>query len=205
VSERGALLAEYIRANPKFEIASSIDGNYGHMGATLTDAVLQAGVKYETVVRPRVRRLLAEFPEARTTSAFADLLRSAGAEQLLMWKGKRKVVTLNALITLLLSDRVETEDDFRAWINMPGNLNRLRQINGIKDKTAHYLEILLGIQSVAVDRHLFAFLAEAGLHTRDYSEAHMLIREAAESLGIRPSYLDHSIWRYMSERKACDG
>jgi hypothetical protein len=35
---------------------------YGHMGATLTDAVLQSGISYETVVLPRVERILRDYP-----------------------------------------------------------------------------------------------------------------------------------------------
>jgi hypothetical protein len=64
----------------------------------------------------------------------------------------------------------------------------------------HYLQILVGTQTVAVDNHLFRFLAQAGLPTNSYDKAHQLISEAATLLGVEPSILDHSIWRYMSER-----
>ena len=64
------MLAEYIRAKRDFEIVKSIDGSYGHMGATLTDAVLQAGVKYETVVRPRVLRWRASVVPAESRNSF---------------------------------------------------------------------------------------------------------------------------------------
>jgi thiamine monophosphate kinase len=30
---------------------------YSHMGATITDSILQAGVKYDTVVIPRVKNI----------------------------------------------------------------------------------------------------------------------------------------------------
>jgi hypothetical protein len=195
-------LAEYIRIHSMLEIVTTMDGNYGHMGATLTDAALQAGVRYATVVRPRVQRLLVEYPQAKTSSAFLQLLTEHGAEALLSWKGKRKIDTLFELARLLVAESVETEDDFRIWIAMPQNLVRLKQIKGIKDKTANYFEILLGKPSVAVDRHLFRFLAEAGLPITDYDEAHALIRDAAILLDINVSLLDHSIWRYMSERSA---
>jgi hypothetical protein len=193
-------LASYIRSHPDFQIVTEMDGQYGHMGATLTDAVLQAGVKYDSVVRPRVQRLRRDFPRAHTTSAFQQLLRERGAAAVLQWSGGRKLETLAVLTELLRSEEVETEEDFRAWIRRPGNLARLREIKGIKDKTAHYIEILLGIQSVAVDRHLFRFLDEAGLPATNYEEAHILIRDAAAVLGVDASLLDHSIWRYMSTR-----
>lgn len=194
-------LVRYIRAHPTFTIVTSMDGAYAHMGATLTDAVLQAGVTYATVVRPRVHALRASHPEACTTSAFLALLEGEnGPETHLRWRGGRKIATLLELTRLLVAEGVETEDQFRAWVAVPGNLDRLRRIKGIKDKTANYIEILLGKQSVAVDRHLFRFLAEAGLPTSNYDEAHVLIRDAAVLLGVDVSLLDHSIWRYMSER-----
>jgi hypothetical protein len=194
-------LVRYIRSHPTFQIVSTMDGAYDHMGATLSDAVLQAGVKYATVVRPRIAALRANYPEARTTSAFLALLvKEEGPETLLRWRGGRKVATLLELTRLLVAEGVETEDEFRAWVAVPGNLDRLRRIKGIKDKTANYVEILLGKQSVAVDRHLFRFLSEAGVPTSDYDDAHALIRDAAILLGVEASILDHSIWRYMSER-----
>jgi endonuclease III len=193
-------LAEYIRVHPTLKIVTTLDGNYGHMGATLTDAALQAGVRYATVVRPRVQRLLAEYPQATTSSTFLKLLTELGSATLLQWSGGRKIDTLLELTRLLVAESVETEDDFRTWIAVPRNLDRLQKIKGIKDKTANYLEILLGKQSVAVDRHLFRFLAEAGLPITNYDEAHVLIRNAAILLDINISLLDHSIWRYMSER-----
>lgn len=193
-------LVSYLRSYPHFEIVSTMESSYGHMGATLTDAVLQAGVRYETVVRPRVHRLLKEYPEAGTSSAFLRLLEDRGPQAVLRWSGGRKAETILTLTRLLVAERVETEDDFRVWIGLPGNLARLRTIKGIKDKTANYIEILLGGQSVAVDRHLFRFLEEAGLPMSSYEEAHHLIRDAAVQLGVSVSLLDHSIWRHMSER-----
>lgn len=56
MSKYGTLIANLVRAHPDFETAASIDGTYGHMGATLTDGVLQAGINDETVVRTRVKK-----------------------------------------------------------------------------------------------------------------------------------------------------
>jgi hypothetical protein len=48
-------LVAFIRDLRGFGVVDYIDGNYGHMGATIIDAVLQAGVNYNSVVRPRVK------------------------------------------------------------------------------------------------------------------------------------------------------
>lgn len=103
-------LVDYIRSRGDFRIVTDIGSPYGHMGATLTDAVLQAGVRYETVVRPRVQKLLRDHPDARTTSAFAALLRDRGAAEILTWKG-RKLETLDQLVAFLLREQIETEPE----------------------------------------------------------------------------------------------
>ena len=52
---------------------------YHHMGATITDGVPQAGLRYETEVWPRVQHVMT-IPEAATTSGFLAVLRERGGE-----------------------------------------------------------------------------------------------------------------------------
>ncbi|MGD0415199.1 MAG: hypothetical protein ABSA80_07600 [Terriglobales bacterium] len=169
---------------------------YGHMGATLTDAVLQAGVTWKTTVLPRAERVRTNYPNASTTSGFARLVVELGPEAVLDWHGRKPRMLLELLV-VLLQHNIETEDQLPTWLEQPANRELLRQIKGIKDKTANYLA-----RDVAVDRHLFDFVAEAGAPTDRFSEAHQIIRDAAELLGIEPATLDYSIWLYMSERAA---
>jgi hypothetical protein len=168
------------------------------MGATLADAVLQRGIDYKAVVEPRVNNLKAAYPEAITTSAFAHILECDGAPKVLDWTDGAKPQTLVALVKVLLENGIETEEELREWLEVPKSIIRLHHVKGIKDKTTDYLKILVGIQTVAVDMHLFGFLEEAGVPTRDYAEAHRILHEVAELLGIEASKLDHSIWRYGS-------
>jgi hypothetical protein len=198
---KAEIVAAYIRAHPTFVIVESME-RYHHMGATLADAVLQRGIEYKTVVAPRIKAIVGAYPEATTTSAFSRVVSEHGAAQVLDWSEGQKPQTLLALIRLLLEYGVETEDDLRAWLERPENLELLQRIKGIKDKTTDYLQILVGIQTVAVDMHLFDFLAEAGAQTSDYAEARQVLRETAALLGVEPAKLDHSIWRYRSERPA---
>lgn len=195
------ILAAYIRNHPTFVIVASMD-RYRHMGATLADAVLQRGIDYDNVVRPRIERLLATHPDAKTTTAFASILEANGAPSVLSWASGQKPQTLVALVGLLLGEKIETEDELCVWLEDPKNVSHLKQIKGIKEKTADYLKILVGAQAVAVDMHLFAFLSEAGIPKNSYAEAHRIITGTADLLGIEPAKLDHSIWRYMSKRSA---
>src|SRR4051812_23630981 len=100
-------LATYLQSLPGFEIVIPLEGSYAHMGATLTDAVLQAGINYAHVVQPRVERVRLCYPEATTTSAFLSLLGRETPHRLLNWKGRRKLDTLLALTTFLVAQQVE--------------------------------------------------------------------------------------------------
>lgn len=62
-----------------------------------------------------------------------------------------------------IKEGVEAQDDLRAWLSEDTNISKLQTLRGIGPKTADYFKILAGISTTAMDRHLFAFLAEAGL------------------------------------------
>jgi hypothetical protein len=192
--EKAANLVGYIHVLPDFVIVETVDGDYDHMGATITDAMLQPGIRYETTVRPRVRRLLKQYPEARTTSGFLNLLVDVGPNELLRWKGAKPERVLG-VTRFFVEQNIETEAALREWLQEPSNSARLKQLRGIGDKTADYFRILVGI-------HLYAFLKAASIEVHSYDEAQRVINEAADLMGIDRRRFDHSIWKYMSTLKA---
>ncbi len=200
--KKAARLASYIRSLPDFTMVTPeiIDGNYDHVGATITDAILQAGINYKTVVRPRVQDLRDRHPEARTTSGFLRLLAQESPEKLLRFGGKKPQLVLE-ITRFFESQGIQTESDLRTWLQEPAHVDSLRQIKGIGNKTADYFGILVGIQGVAVDVHLSHFLEEAGLGQCAYDEAKQIVSLTADVLGVSRAVLDHSIWLYMSNRR----
>jgi endonuclease III len=195
-------LASYIRSLPDFAFVNEPMTPYSHVGATLTDAVLQAGVRYETVVSPRVRRLRETFPSHVTTSQFLGLLEEKGTEELLDWKaGTKKAVTLVALAEFFTAQCVETEEHLRDWLSKTGHAELLGDIKGIGPKTIDYLRLLVGLPAVAVDVHLRRFLQESGVDATDYADARRALVDAAEELGLPMEALDFSLWKYMSSRR----
>lgn len=98
---------------------------------------------------------------------------------------------------------METVVDLRAWLGQAINIPRLKQLRGIGDKTADYFKILAGLQTTAIDRHLFKFLEEAGCPSKDYDEAQSLLQAASAQLGVPYTVLDHNIRVFMSNRKNC--
>jgi endonuclease III len=172
---------------------------YYHMGATITDAILQAGLNYQHVVYPRVLRLLTYYSEYRTTCDFLILMQSFPLSDLINWKNERKLQSIKELSWLIYNNGIEDENQLADWLGDYDNINQIRQIKGVGPKTVDYLKMLSGTQSISVDRHLFGFLELAGIFSRSYQEANAIYSKVSELLGISKYELDRKIWLYMSK------
>ncbi len=201
IEEKASALARYAGSLDDFELVEPDGGDYGHMGATITEAILQAGLRYDTVVLPRVKLLRERHPEARTTSGFILLADRVGLKELIRWKDSEKPARIMGLANFLKDKGVETEDGLREWLRDEGHLIELKTLRGVGDKTVDYLRILAGIDTGAIDRHVLKFLAGAGVEAASYGEARSVINHAADSLGVKRTVFDRSIWHYMADRK----
>ncbi len=192
-------LAHYVQSLPSFELYKTIDGNYDHIGATVADAVLQANNKYSTHVKPRVNRILAQYPETRTTSSVLRLLESISATEFLDWRGIDRAERFRQILILFASEGIEVESDLQEWLSQESSLLKLRAIKGIGPKTIDYFKILVGVSTSAIDRHLLKFLELAGLSPCGYLDAQTIINATADILSVDRAYFDHSIWQFMSK------
>ena len=84
-SSRAVKLADFIRTLPDLNLQPPERRPYAHMGATLTDAVLQSGLNYRTVVYPRVRSVMERFPSATSTASFWTVLETHTPATVLNW------------------------------------------------------------------------------------------------------------------------
>lgn len=189
-------LAEYTRSLPDFVIQQEID-RYDHMGALIVDAILQTGIHYESVVKPRALRILHDYPAASTTSGFLKILSQAGPQQLLDFRGDKPIRVME-VTCLLRYEGIETVNELAVWLSNPANQVKLKRIKGVKEKTVDYIRILAGTETNAIDRHLVNFLHAAKVDFNSYEDASKIISAAATVLGISISHYDHSIWTYMS-------
>ncbi len=190
----------YVRSLPDFEHYQTIDGHYDHVGAIVADAILQANMKYATHVKPRVNRILDQYPETRTTSAVLSVLESTSASEFLKWKRSDRTERFTVVLELLAAEGVETEADLRQWLTHGSNFRKLRSIKGIGPKTIDYFQILVGISTSAIDRHLLRFLSDAAIVVSNYTEAQSIVNAAADILVVDRAHFDHSIWQYMSKK-----
>lgn len=191
-------LARYILSLEDFDMVGATKC-YNHMGATITDTMLQAGQRYDTVVWPRVERVRS-YRSARTTKGFLGLLERKEPKVVLEWKDDEKPSRVLNITRFFVEEGISTEDDLRIWLEKEENIKKLKRQRGIGPKTLDYLKMRVEMPTVAVDRHLVNFLGMAGIKWSGYEEARELIKEAAVELGKKESALDHSIWYYMSSK-----
>jgi hypothetical protein len=199
-SKVSALVA-FVGSLSGFKISKEIDGNYNHMGATIADAVLQANMKYESHVRPRINKIRQQHPQATTLSGLIQLLSEVPTTTFLDWRGVDRANRFNEVVELLSREGIDSEEEFKAWLSSDSNLLLLQEIRGIGPKTADYFRILTGFQTNAIDRHLLNFLKKAGIKATGYAEAQTVINLAADEMGIARAHFDHSIWTYMTKNR----
>ena len=194
-------LASFITSLEDFVVRPRSGANYDHMGAIICDAILQAGLNYATVVAPRVQTLLRRWPTARRTSVFVSMTRRFGLNGVLSWRDPEKPRRIKHLSDFLISHSIEVESDLHNWLSIEGNSESLSVVRGIGPKTIDYIKALVGLQTIAVDRHVRSFIKWAGVPLRDYDEIRAVTCKAADLLGYEYCALDHAIWSYVSERQ----
>lgn len=193
-------LFDYIQINEKMFDPVTQRTPYYHMGATITDSILQAGLNYKNVVYPRVAKLLKEFEDYKTTCDFIILFQTIPLNDLINWNNTVKLERITELSWFLYKNKIENEDNLSLWLNADDNIIKLLQIKGIGPKTIDYLKMLSGKQAIPIDRHLFGFLNLAGVFVKTYEEAHSIYCKVAEILNIKLYELDKKVWVFMSKQ-----
>ena len=164
-----------------------------HVGAVLADAVLQAGMNYRAFVEPRVTRVERNYPTAASVSGLLELLRTHDASTVLNCAHRRKCRTFGELAQLLAVEGVESAEDLRGWLQGAGARAKLMAVHGVAVKTAAYLRLLVGLESIAIDVHLRGAAEEVGVHGAD-EELEDLFSEAARRAGASLSKLAAALW-----------
>ena len=195
-------LKEYISQIDDFKFIEPEYCPYiNHVGALFTDTILQAGVNYRSVVWPRVAHVLDTFPYATTVSIFAEILEDYGTANVLHWSNAEKTQRMNELVLFCLDHQIETSRQLTEFMRYEHNVNMLKDIHGIGNKTCDYLKRLLGFDTVAVDRHIRSFIESADIFCNDYYDIKEIVEYAADFMEKTRRELDYSIWSYMSKKE----
>ena len=202
VGSASRVLVAHIGRLAGFSIVEKTGAAYDHVGAALSDAVLQSGINYRSVVWPRVAHILDLYPKLRTSPEFYALLRAHGAKTILNWKHEEKPRRLTELTRYCVQHNLVSCEDIAEHVCRGSGRQGLLAIRGIGPKTIDYLSGLLGIDAVAVDRHIFSFLRQAGVETADYQFVRRTVVKAAELIGISGRSLDYSIWAFGAAQRS---
>ncbi|WP_203615374.1 hypothetical protein [Streptomyces sp. SID13726] len=111
----------------------------------------------------------------------------------------QKAATAHAITDLLAANGVDTHDDLHTWLDHQANRTALRTVKGVGPKSIDYIGNLVGRSHVAVDVHLRAFAADAGVPDLHYEQLRAVYEETAALLGHDKGGLEHAVWRYKSE------
>ncbi len=161
----------------------------------LADCSLQAGLNYRTVVWPRVQRIQINYPLAAKLSGVKAIVEDGQTADFLAWKHPEKLSRFAGLVALLDSDAVETISDVREWLKRARSRDRLLSVHGIGPKTYDYMCCMVGIDRIAVDRHVKSFASDAGVGVNDYEDLQAVVSYAADLLGLPRRDFDAWIWQ----------
>lgn len=199
VLKEARTLANYIESMDYCDFNFVAPTPYNHIGALFTDIILQSGLNYSTVVKPRVARVFRLFPKANTVSAFDHTINENGINYVINWKNEIKGNRILSLIEYCKNEGIEYEKDLRSYLSEKPNCTKLLALKGIGPKTIDYTLKLLCVETVAVDRHIFNFISKAGINSSDYYEVKQIVEYAADLLQSSRIKLDSFIWLTMSK------
>lgn len=167
----------------------------GHLGAVLADSVLQAGLNYTTVVRPRVLAILRAYPNHHKISSLLGVIEDGKTEVFLNWRHHEKVTRFEALVVFMKHWGIEDVSDLRAGLASDEFCDAIQAVNGIGPKTVDYMACLVGIDSIAVDRHVRTFAKTVGVENDDYHFLRKSFCCAADLLSLPRREFDAWLWR----------
>jgi hypothetical protein len=193
-------IANYAQSLGLTDMAGGDRHTSNHLGAVLADCVLQAGLNYRTVVRVRIERILDLFPETATLAGTTELIKRGAVSDFLMWKHPEKIERFIRLVGVLESHQIENTHKLQLWLQGHDCRDRLLKVTGIGPKTVDYLCCLVGIDCIAVDRHVKVFAKDAGVEVRDYDRLKRVVSYAADLLGVSRRDFDSWIWHLVSQK-----
>lgn len=172
---------------------------YDHIGGLFIDVILQAGLNYNHVVKPRVQRIIEHYPESYTVSSLSATIEEYGIEEVMYWNHAVKVDRFRRLIEFCQTQQIDTCQDLYNFLQSENNRKLFVDVKGVGPKTLDYTMKLLGFDTIAVDRHIVGFVEAAGIVHHGYNATKQTVEYAADLMNVSRSSLDASIWLFMSK------
>lgn len=169
-----------------------------HMGVVLADSILQAGLNYATVVKPRIASILENYPHASTLGVLIEIVETEGTSTFLQWKHAEKVSRFDSLVRFVADVQIENTFELREALLNEEFRQDIRCVRGIGPKTVDYMACLVGIDSIAVDRHVRNFAKIVGLQHESYDFLRDVFCFAADLLDVSRREFDAQLWSHQA-------
>lgn len=166
-----------------------------HLGAVLADAILQAGLNYTSVVKPRVLKILSEYSDYNTSSSLKLIINNRKTDSFLNWSHPEKINRFEGLVHFLYKNDIEDVNELRVNLASEKFCRDLQCLNGIGPKTVDYMACLVGMDSIAVDRHVRTFAKKVGIENNNYEFLKASFCCAADLLSVPRREFDSWLWR----------
>jgi hypothetical protein len=170
-----------------------------HLGAVLADSVLQAGLNYANVVRPRIVFIVQNFPGAATLGPLIAVIEREGISAFLQWQHREKISRFEHLVDFICKEGIESTCDLRCALQEKSFKMHIQQVRGVGPKTVDYMACLVGADNIAVDRHIRGFSQIVGLEDSSYDYLSKVFGFAADLLCVPRREFDARIWHFQSE------
>ncbi|MCP9001516.1 hypothetical protein NFC73_17545 [Pseudarthrobacter sp. RMG13] len=140
--------------SPGTDAPADISRGWDHIGAIIVDATLQRRQNYNETVKPRVEALVAEWPDAATTSGFRQHLDSGKLSEVIDWPSPGRLAQVEDITQVFEREGIETVVDLRDALGDPakGSLREaLAEVRHVSPKTLDYIGTLSGISTGSAD------------------------------------------------------
>ena len=123
--------------------------SWDHIGAIIVDATLQRRQNYNETVKPRVEALVAEWPDAATTSGFRQHLDTGKLSEVIDWPSPGRLAQVDDVTRVFEREGIETVAELRRALEDHAKGAALRealaQVRHVSPKTLDYMGVLSGI------------------------------------------------------------
>lgn len=188
------MIANFASSNGFIAKESSSLNYPAHLGAVMADSILQAGVNYRTVVQPRISAILQNYPKANNIHGVSEVVQNENLSEFLNWRHFEKIDRFRNLANMFEKKSIITTGDLKNAIDCSDFRGDLLALHGIGKKTIDYMANLVGLESIAVDRHVKSFAVRCGLHVTDYDVLKRTFCFAADLLDSNRSHFDAWVW-----------
>lgn len=191
-------LVEYMDAHG-IDGGRMITRGWHHIGALITDSVLQRRQKYKATVFPRVQALVREWPDAETTSGFKTRIEQGGLSDIIRWNGYQRLRQIDEMVAAFEAEWIDDVASLHQRLQESPKREEfrtaLRKVHQVGPKTVDYMDILAGVETgTAVDSRIRKHRKSAGVSNLTYAHVQGAMRKAADLRNWRHGDLDAALW-----------